>query len=413
MRKSVLRLLILLLAFCIVINGAYQVYVRLASPYKVETAYEYTVNQQFDSQGVIYKDETVIPSNEKGVVQYLYKNGERVAYQADVAKVYQSQEDVAATEQIQQIDQQISQLSDAQGKGISQEADISVLDKELKTDYYNLVESIERQQYSNLTTQKDALTALFNKRQIVTGKVSDFNESIQTLTDQKNQLAKSITSTPQTVKTPSSGYFVDTTDGLEDQLKLKNVDAVTADQLSQLIQTINQKSEKKEDTAAAGTIGKVITEPQLYYAALISSSQVADLKEGDPCTLQFSKFSKSIPATIQKIEYNKDQDKSMVVFWTNSMTEDLAAVRSDTVHVILKSFSGLRVPKQAVRVNDKGESGVFVSNGQSMNFKKIDPIYEGENYLVSQIHADDTSYLRLYDTVIVEGKDLYENKPLR
>lgn len=413
MKTSVLRAMILMLAFFVLINCGYQVYVWMIPKYKVEAAYDYTLYQQFDAEGVIYKDETVISSDKQGVVQYLYKDGERVAYKSNVAMVYQDQQDVAKTQQIQQIDQQITKLNEAQGEGISKEADLSVLDQELKTDYYSLIQGIQHDQLSDLSDQKDTLATLFNKRQIVTGKVDNFNDSIQALTDQKNKLQQSITSVPQTVITPYSGYFVDATDGFEGQLTLKNATSVTAEKLQDTIDKIKQNDQKNEDTSVSGTIGKVITEPSLIYAALAPSSQVANLKEGTSCKLKFSKFSKEISATIQKINYNKDQEKSVLLFWTNEMTEELASVRYDTTQVILKSYTGLRVPKKAVRVNDKGESGVFVSNGQSMTFKKIDSVYEEQDYILSKIHSDSTAYLGLYDAVIVEGKDLYDNKPIR
>lgn len=413
MKTSVLRAMILLLAFFVLINFGYQVYVWVSPGYKVEAAYDYTLYKQFDAEGVVYKDETVISSDKQGVVQYLYKDGERVAYQSNVAMVYQDQQDVATIQQIEQINQQITRLSEAQKEGASKEADLSVLEQELKTDYYSLIQGLQHDQFSDLSDQKDTLATLFNKRQIVTGKVENFNDSIQSLTDQKNKLQQSITSVPQTVVAPYSGYFVDTADGFEGQLSMKSASSVTAENLQATIDKIKQNEQKGKSTSDSGIIGKVITEPSLIYAALAPSSQVANLKEGTSCKLKFSKFSKEISATIQKMVYNKDEDKSVLLFWTNEMTEELAAVRYDTTQVILKSYTGLRIPKKAVRVNDKGESGVFVSNGQSMIFKKIDSIYEEQDYILSKIHSDSTEYLGLYDAVIVEGKDLYDNKPIR
>ena len=40
-----------------------------------------------------------------------------------------------------------------------------------------------------------------------------------------------------------------------------------------------------------------------------------------------------------------------------------------------------------------------------MTFKKIDVIYEGSDYILSEVHDDDSSYLALYDDILIEGVD--------
>ena len=50
--------------------------------------------------------------------------------------------------------------------------------------------------------------------------------------------------------------------------------------------------------------------------------------------------------------------------------------------------------------------GVYVLKGEQVQFKKIDVIYEGSNYVLSSLdHTGDDSYLVLYDDFMIEGVD--------
>ena len=54
--------------------------------------------------------------------------------------------------------------------------------------------------------------------------------------------------------------------------------------------------------------------------------------------------------------------------------------------------------------------------GNIVRFKKLDVIYTGDDYVVSKMIKEDTydenkvPYLKIYDAVILEGKDLKDGK---
>ena len=65
--------------------------------------------------------------------------------------------------------------------------------------------------------------------------------------------------------------------------------------------------------------------------------------------------------------------------------------------------------RSAIRYNNDGERGVFVVQSGKLVFRKIDVEYWGDDYIICQSSADD-GYLKLYDKIVTEGKDLYEGK---
>ena len=52
----------------------------------------------------------------------------------------------------------------------------------------------------------------------------------------------------------------------------------------------------------------------------------------------------------------------------------------------------------------KREKGVYIRKGEQVLFKKIKVIFEGSNYVLSEVQ-DDPEYLALYDDIMLEGVD--------
>ena len=69
-----------------------------------------------------------------------------------------------------------------------------------------------------------------------------------------------------------------------------------------------------------------------------------------------------------------------------------------------------------------GVEGVYILNGNTVEFKRANKIYENDGYYVISLKdvdadSDDEnikkfSYLNMYDAVINKGKDLYHKKTI-
>ena len=88
-------------------------------------------------------------------------------------------------------------------------------------------------------------------------------------------------------------------------------------------------------------------------------------------------------------------------------------MRFEKATLILKNYTGIVIPKEAVRVqkttdddgNEVNANGVYVLLGKSVYFRKVSPLYEDEDVLVSEITTQ-SGYVSVYDQVIVKGKEL-------
>lgn len=77
--------------------------------------------------------------------------------------------------------------------------------------------------------------------------------------------------------------------------------------------------------------------------------------------------------------------------------------------VVKKEYSGLKIPKSALRVVNS-KRGVYVLTGMQVKFVEVNVIYSDDDYMICEKQTEDEKVLRLYDEVIVKGKNLYDGK---
>lgn len=406
MKSNIIKIIIIIIALVLAMGTGYQTIRNLTSSYKTRIAEEKELENSIQVKGIIYKDEQVLTSNNHGVVNYLYSNGAKVAANSKIAEIYNNSNDVTATEQIKKIDKKISKLEQAKTQATSQFSDISVIQKDIYNNYGRILNLINKNNFLSIEDLKENITFLFNEKQMIIGQSGNLESTKKSLEDEKNNLLKSISSTPQVIKTPISGYFADSVDGFEDKYTLNSASSLKKDEL------INNISSAENNTPSNG-VGKIIKNPKLLFETIVNSKSMANVKIGKTCTLDFSDLGVKVEGTLTRLDINNNEYDGMAEFEINDIKENLANARMVNCNIIIDKNLGLEVPKSAIRQNDKGEAGVYIVHGVSMQFKKVDIIFENENYILSKLHTTDKDYLATYESVIIEGKDLYDNKTIK
>lgn len=390
------------------VGVAYQIYLKLTFNYETTIVRSDIMEKKAEGIGVIFKDEVVlIPDEYAGIVKNNFCNGARVAAKSEVAKSYTSQDDISKIKQVDILDKEISALNEAQNPGSLQDMNIKTINKQMNSNYYDLIRTLKSCNLSAIKEVKDEMTMLFNKKQIITNQVTDFNNTISKLTSEKNNINKTISSKPKSIITPVSGYFVDYIDGFESKCSLKLIDDFNAEKLSQLYQECQENCSKNN-------VGKVITNSLLLFKVVLPTRLVSDVKLGAECKIKFEEAGEEVTAKLTKLDLDWNGEQSIATFKIDVMTERLSSIRSGKVEVVFHTYRGIKVPKTAIRNNDEGDVGVYSLNNVSMKFKKVDILFEDENNVLCVSRSDDAAaYLRDFDKIIIQGKDLYDNKPIR
>ena len=97
---------------------------------------------------------------------------------------------------------------------------------------------------------------------------------------------------------------------------------------------------------------------------------------------------------------------------SQDMNEDLISMRKQVATVVVASYSGLKVPKSAVRMEDD-KMGVYVLSNSVASYKNIEPLFEGDSYYIVEQNVTGNDSLVINDDIIVEAKDVNDKKVMK
>ena len=142
--------------------------------------------------------------------------------------------------------------------------------------------------------------------------------------------------------------------------------------------------------------------------AVLDTVRLGTVFEGATVTLRIGSSPKNVKAQIVSLERQKD-GSSIAIFECDMFLADFIDSRVAQAKLLMDDYNGIRIPNEAIRVVGE-DVGVYTLDGIVVEFKKIRQIISEEDYTLVEDTTDLDGYISLYDTVIVEGKDLYDGK---
>lgn len=415
--KPVITVAIAAIAVALVIYFGFYVAKVFSEPYTTALAYTYTSNDSAEAVGILVRQETVLPA-QTGIVDVTRSEGGKVGVGQSVAQVYrdsQAQNNQADLEALADQIQLLEYSSDGGGVDSAAKLDENILQAVTALHAASGVGD-----YNQLEDQARTLKSTVLKRGYVYGNGLGAEELSQKLNDLKSQYAalkQQTSSSTSSVRAPQSGVFSTLVDGYETAVTPQTVFQLTPSSLSALL-----AGQGKE---AGGGMGKLITSTRWYFAAALPVSVAERLKEGSTATLRFSgDFDQDIDMRVDQVG-QAEGDKSVVVFSTDRYLSQTTLLRQQTAELIFNSWSGLRIPKQALRMEkstytdkETGQEvqnnrlGVYALLGGRAEFKTVEVVTEGDDYYVVRSTTDESDALRAGDEVIVRATELYDGQLL-
>ena len=394
---TVLKGFVILLA---AVFAVHQFISSVYSPVKTETAVFYSASDGLNITGLIIRSETLVTSSEGGVMHFVLEDGSRVAKDGVIANIYDSESASITLSKIDSVNTKIEDIEEMLSYNDLEAADLDMINAKATQSLNNLIVSGASGNFGNMSELSDELLSALNRRQVAMGETTDFSAQLEQLKAEKNELSASLPVAKGTVKAAMSGYFVSKADGYETVLTCGNPESITPEFMSSV------SAAELPD----GVIGKIVSDYEWYIAAEISINESLKYKEGDSLTIYTSvKSYPKLPVTVKKINISESSSSAVVVFSCNEMNSELATMRSGPMTVVTKEYDGLRVPSSALRVVDS-KRGVYVLTGMQVKFVEVNVLYKDDSYMICEKQTSDESVLRLYDEVIVKGKNLYDGK---
>ena len=358
--KHYLSIVIWIFLAAIVAYFGYNLATSLYTPLTTTTAVEYEAGAGYYATGFVVRDESVIRSS-YAISVLTVSEGQRVAAGGQVATGYLTGDAQARQSRIQELTDQLEQLRYA-WQYSSSVYDQAQLDKQISDSLISLNKYICRRDMNSAGDLVSELKGMVLRRSSSDGDSAALAEQIDAAERELETLQEQSASDTKAVTVSAPGYFSGTVDGYESVLTVDALETMS----TQDYQTI-----APEDVDEAA-IGKLIHGDTWYYVTLVPAADAKDVEAGD-----------HVQVTL---------------------------LRQQSADVVFASYTGIRVPKDAVRVNENGKTGVYILEGAVARWKPIDILHDnGESY-VAALDKSSTNNLWPGDEIIVGARDLYDGK---
>ncbi|MBR2132972.1 MAG: hypothetical protein IJ955_10660 [Oscillospiraceae bacterium] len=387
-------------------------------PFSTTVAYPYTNKHSITVSGYVVREEEPI-TTAGDLVYFSRGEGERVSKGGPVALLYNNQQALSDANTLRSLQDQLDQLTYARSLAAGVQSTIS-----LDGDVTRALTSFHAARASGtpaaaIDTANSVRASVLRYSYAYSG-TEELNRSIASLEEKIYALNASISPATTAVVAPESGLFSSLVDGYETILT------------PELLQDMTPEEYRSIQPLSTSGTGKLVYGSKWYFVTLIRTADSELLRQGDTVTLQFqSGLDRELQMKVERIS-SEDSGQLLVVLSSRTHLNLVTLLRRQNAHLIFDSFSGIRVPRSAVRIvwetvlDDEGNPvinadgtekkkqvyGVYCLWGNTARFKPIEILWQEPDYMLVQPIDENNSArcLRSGDEVITAAADLYDGK---
>lgn len=408
--KSLITFTILIFAAAIALYLGYYIFSALNEPYRTAQVYSYTALDSVTADGLVVQEALVLPA-QTGILELTRAEGEKVGRGQQIALIYRDSQAQADQAHIEELELDIELLEES----VAQSGDLESaarLDEDIIQSMVALRACYALGDCTRLREQVLEVKSSVLKRGYTYGDgltSADLSARLRQLREELAVLTRQSARATTRVSAPAPGVFSGLVDGYESRLTPETLHQLTPSALQELID-----SPPGED---GGAMGKLITSDTWYFAANLPEQAARRLEEGGTAVLRFSgELNRDVEMKVDRVGPT-GEGKTLVVFSSNRYLTLTTLLRRQTAELVFESWSGLRIPKQALRLveftqEDSGEpaavtkTGVYALVNGRTEFREVTILYEGSDYYVVRSLGSGRKILRAGDTVITHGTGL-------
>lgn len=370
---------------------------------QTQTAVTSTVYECIDAQALVIRDEQIIKNSGSTITVPALANGDKVNVGGNIAITFDSSDSANAYSKYNEIQQQLAYYDDLESQTVGQAANVESING--KIDEY--VDQYIRASYNNknLGDNAERLNGALVQRQLIIGEKIDFSSVTQDLRKQAESYASSSKAAGY-ITTDVSGVFSSYTDGYEDIIPYDKAEEQTVDSIKSAIKTLDKNTD-----SSSKNIGKLITSYNWYMEMVVPADKVVNLRNGQTVTVALKDNDDTMlnVEIIDGAEPDMGAKETLLVLKCNDMNAELASLRLEEVEIRFKAYEGIKVPMEALHVSGD-KKGVYALISSQVRFRQADVIYSEDDWVLLSYDKDSEDGIRLYDKIIIQGKDLEDGK---
>ena len=398
-KKTQKKYIIYLIFAIIIIYIFYSIYLLLRSPNETVLVDDGSLTLEESATGYIIREETVLTGNNyKNGLTAILSEGERAAKDQTIFR-YSSSNEEEIKSKIEEINLKIQEALSKEGTIPS--TDIRNLEKQIDEKLQNLNEITDTQ---TIGEYKKEIEEIISKKARIAGSLSQRGSYIQDLTKQKEEYEQKLTEGSEYINAPEAGVVSYRVDGLEDILTPDDFSNLTEESLENLGLTTGKIISTSTES------GKIINNFNCYLATVLSSESAKQAELDEKVTLTLSSGNE-ISANIKYIA-EQENDKVLIVFELNTLTDELIQYRKISFNITWWSYSGLKVPNTSIIEDEKGLKYVIRKKADLSEKVLVKVLKKNDKYSIistynteelNQLGVDSQSYSKIsrYDTILL------------
>ena len=374
--------------------------------FETETAEYDTASETIRTEGFALRDELTIPLMSEGVLVYNYDSGDKVGVKSVLAYEYDSEEAALNKQRMEEIQVELQNLLTIQDmQGISN-SNLGLLSNQINEKANALIDLSNGGITEGLADIKEDLTFLFNKKQVALKDSSSFETRMTYLENQLAYLEASAGEPSRVLNTPAEGYFSKVVDGYENLFTIESLTDMTLEDFDYL--------NSVEASRQGDYVGKIVKNQNWYFVVSIDKKDMELFYTNTYADLDFGFANgEAIEAQIYKTLDFEEEGRSIVIFRCKNIDEDLLRLRRQSVDITFRTYSGLKVSRDALRY-EQSIIGVYVLERDAIvRFKPISIIRNQGSYVLCQGIGEDNNCLKRFDEVIINGGDLEDGQKIK
>ncbi len=380
-----------------------QVYSALSGNIETVHATRVTVDDALTATGCFIREEQIVAGATGDTVEYVANSGERVHVGSQLAIEYADQAALENNRKLSALNAQIALLQTAL-RSAGELSDVGKLDQLIAMRMQTLAAQTGQGSMTGLGDSSAALRQLVLRRAAGGQDPATLQSELDALRQQQAALQDTMSTRTTVIAAPSGGYFSGAVDGYETVLTTDLLDKLDADTFSAKL-----AAPAAPDTQA---LGKIVCGFYWHFGAVVDRSEAQAFKAGHTYALRFAQRAEDVPVTLEAIRPQQTGDKTLLLFKGAVFDSELVSMRQQVADIIRGSYTGIKIPKDAIRTQGS-TLGVYTLSGSVSRFKEIVPLYEGDSYYVIEQGNTANAGVVVQDNIIVKARGLEDKKVVK
>ena len=395
------KIVAVILSVMVIAYMTYNAFAYTYSPVTTERLTEETsIEQTFEFKGFVLRDENTIGSASGGTSISLAVDGTRVAKGDCIAISCANNEEASVYTRLKAAKEEYDRLVAINNQNGVNELSSEKLNDEIQTAYSDILDKIFANNFSAVPQSVEVFNNKSATRQIMSEGSIDLSDAITSLKEEIDSLeGKNVKYTE--VEAPASGYYINNLDGYETTLNYDEAEKLTIEQIENAVEA----EPAKHDSAS----GKLVSSYLWYLAGVVDTKYTKSFPVGKNIIVNFpDEGLENIHMKVESAEASNGRLK--VLLSSTLMNEALANLRIENVQIVEQAHDGYKIPSNAIRFNSENHSGVYVLRGKIISFIEVEILHSQEDFVIVSASRTGGRGLKLYDDVIIKGRDLHDGK---